>query len=121
MDGEPAIIMADSGGVIRIWNEGAEKLLGHRAIDAIGHKLDLIVPERYRSAHWSGFGGAMRRGTVKNEDLHGNLPLIRADGSEVHYPGRLVFLRDAFGNAVGAMGIFTANEDVETNGLMTVP
>ena len=63
----------------------------------------------------------MERGGAKNPDLHGNLPLIRSDGTESHYPGRLVFLRDAVGNAVGAMGIFTSNDDVATNGLMTVP
>ena len=117
----PAIIIADPAGVIRLWNDRAETLLGHRPSDAIGKKLDLIVPERYRSAHWNGFGAAMERGAVKNDDLHGNLPLLRADGSEAHYPGRLVLLRDALGNAVGAMGIFTSNEGVETNGLMTVP
>ena len=121
MDDSPAIIVADPGGVIRVWNEGAEQLLGHRASDAIGQKLDIIVPERYRSAHWNGFGGAMERRAVKNDDLHGNLPLIRSDGSEAHYPGRLVFLRDALGNAVGAMGIFSSNENVENNGLMTIP
>ena len=34
---------------------------------------------------------------------------------------RLVVLRHALGNAVGATGIFTSNEDIENNGLMTIP
>ena len=117
----PAMIVADRDGVIRLWSDGAERLLGHRAEDAIGQKLDLIVPARYRQAHWVGFSGAMERGEVKNPDLRGNLPLVRADGTEQHYPGRLVFLRDAMGNAFGAMGIFSSNEDLQSNGLMTLP
>ncbi len=117
----PAIIIADRDGVIRVWNEAAQRLLGHSASDAVGQTLDLIVPERYRAAHWAGFHSAIERGAAKNDGLRGNLPLLRSDGSEAHHPGRLVFLRDAFGGAVGAMGIFLPDEAVENNGLPTVP
>jgi nitrogen fixation/metabolism regulation signal transduction histidine kinase len=46
-----AVIFADRAGLIRIWNRGAEALFG----EAIGASLDIIVPEKFRSAHWSGF------------------------------------------------------------------
>jgi len=39
MDDSPAIIIADPRGVIRIWNEGAEKLLGHRADERDGSRM----------------------------------------------------------------------------------
>jgi len=40
-----AIIAADRCGVIRFWNPGAERIFGHRAADAMGCSLDLIIPE----------------------------------------------------------------------------
>ena len=50
-----AIIAADSDGIIRFWNPGAERIFGHAAADAIGHSLDLIIPERLRGRHWQGY------------------------------------------------------------------
>ena len=41
-----AIIAADREGIIRFWNPGAERIFGHVRDDAIGHSLDLIIPER---------------------------------------------------------------------------
>lgn len=117
----PAIIIADRNGVIRVWNDAAEQMFGHRANEAVGRTLDLIVPERYRAAHWAGFHSAIERRAAKNDGIRGNLPLLHSDGSEGHHPGRLVFLSDALGNAVGAMGIFLSNDAMENNGLPTVP
>ena len=51
-----AIVIADTDGVIRLWNEGAARLIGHSATDAVGQKLDLIVPPDFRAQHWNGFG-----------------------------------------------------------------
>ena len=57
-----ALIFADGEGVIRRWNPGAERIFGHAAADAIGQRLDLIVPERFRDAHWEAFGRAVSDG-----------------------------------------------------------
>jgi len=46
-----AIIIADTSGVIQLWNAGAAKLFGYPIKDAVGKKLDLVVPETLRSAH----------------------------------------------------------------------
>ena len=54
-----AIIFADRTGVIRLWNRGAETLFGYNSGEAVGHTLDLIVPEPYRTAHWDGFSRAV--------------------------------------------------------------
>lgn len=52
---EHAVVVADTSGAITHWNPGAEALFGHRAENAAGHSLDLIVPEPLPEAHWAGF------------------------------------------------------------------
>ena len=44
-----AIVIADQDGVIRVWSDGAARLIGHAAADAVGQKLDLIVPPDFRA------------------------------------------------------------------------
>jgi PAS domain-containing protein len=34
-------------GVIRVWNAGAEAIFGYPAQEGVGHRLDLIIPERH--------------------------------------------------------------------------
>jgi diguanylate cyclase (GGDEF)-like protein/PAS domain S-box-containing protein len=45
-----AIICSDADGVISIWNEAATALFGHSASEMTGRNLDLIIPERFRTA-----------------------------------------------------------------------
>ena len=59
-----ALVFADPSGRVRIWNSAAESLFGHRAADAIGQKMDLIIPPDYRARHWAGFRAAMAAGRL---------------------------------------------------------
>ena len=61
-----AVIFADRSGHIRIWNRGAEALFGFSAEETIGASLDIIVPERFRTAHWSGFHKAIESGRTRH-------------------------------------------------------
>src|SRR5438445_4552297 len=40
-----AVVYSDREGIIRLWNRSAETIFGHRREDALGHTLDLIIPE----------------------------------------------------------------------------
>src|SRR5689334_2190644 len=62
-----AVIFADPDGVIRIWNAAAVRIFGFAAEEALGESLDLIIPDRLRSAHWTGFHRAMQSGTRRLE------------------------------------------------------
>jgi PAS domain S-box-containing protein len=57
-----AIIAADTDGKIRLWNPAAERMFGFTAEEALGHALDLIIPERWRTRHWEGYRRVMRTG-----------------------------------------------------------
>jgi PAS domain S-box-containing protein len=106
MTSATAIVVADTSGTITSWNEGAEVLLGHRAADALGRSLDLIVPEAYREAHWTAFRRAMATVECRLDRAATNLPVVHADGGERVLPARFVFLTDARDQPVGAMAIF---------------
>lgn len=60
-----ALIYADREGVIREWNAAAERLFEFERSAAVGQSLDLIIPERLRQAHWTGFDRAMRLGATR--------------------------------------------------------
>lgn len=101
-----AIITADTDGSITHWNDGAERLFGHRAAHAVGQRLDLVVPEHLREAHWAGFRRAMEQPAVK--DMAADLPVLCADGEVRTYAGRLLVLCDGLGTALGAMAIYAS-------------
>ena len=57
-----ALIFADENGIIRLWNGGAQALFGFTATEAIGQRLDLIIPERLRERNGMATGGLWQRG-----------------------------------------------------------
>jgi PAS domain S-box-containing protein len=103
-----AIVIADRDGVIRLWSEGAEKLLGHSAAEAVGQKLDLIVPHEFRAQHWTGFGKVMGGGPVGSAGQFFDLPVQCRCGETKTLRGQLHVLRNESSGAIGAMAIFTA-------------
>jgi PAS domain S-box-containing protein len=49
-----AIISADHEGHIISWNKAATNILGYPEEEALGRRLELIIPERYHDAHRQG-------------------------------------------------------------------
>ncbi|MGD9935282.1 MAG: PAS domain S-box protein [Dehalococcoidia bacterium] len=97
-----AVIFADSEGTIRTWNAAAERIFGFSAADALGQNLDIIIPERFRPAHWTGFERAM--GEAKTKYVGQSLPTraLRADGTQFYVElGFAIVVTD--GKAVGAL------------------
>lgn len=50
-----AVITSDKAGYVTFWNAEAERLWGYRAEDILGKPLTLLMPERFRSPHTTGF------------------------------------------------------------------
>ncbi|QIK67529.1 PAS domain S-box protein [Nocardioides sp. HDW12B] len=102
---EQAVVVTDTDGVIVYWSPGAEALLGWAADDALGRRVDLVIPPRFHASHWAGFERAMSDPQIK--DMAADLPLLCADGSERHLAGRLLALPDGLGSAAGAVAVYT--------------
>lgn len=96
------LVVVDRHGVICSWSEGAARLTGHRAAEAIGCELDLIVPAEYLDRHRAGFQAAMASGSARLEGKGANIPIRCADGVVRRWPGRFTLLRDAYGRPAGA-------------------
>ena len=78
-----AIIATDDQGFICFWNPGAERIFGYTSGEAIGHSLNLIIPERLRQRYWEGFRHTIDSGKSRYGD--GDLlsvPAIRKDESQ---------------------------------------
>jgi PAS domain S-box-containing protein len=73
----------DSAGVVVAWNKSAEEIFGWPASKAIGRPLaELIVPERYRSAHERGLKRFLETGKGPLLDKHVELLAVHRDGHE---------------------------------------
>lgn len=78
-----AMVMADREGQIVLVNAQTEKLFGYRRDELVGHSVDVLVPERFRSAHPEFrrmfYGNLTSRPMGTGRDLFA----LRKDGSEV--------------------------------------
>ena len=103
-----SVIVADREGRITLWNHASEALFGFSAAEAVGQSLDLIVPERLRDAHWSGFDRSLASGTTK---YAGQVMTTRAN----HKDGRRLYVEFSFGilkDEVGAVtGVVAVGRD----------
>ena len=101
-----AIICADRSGVIIRWNNASAALFGFSAEEALGQKVDLIIPEHLRAPHWNAFDAAMAKGATK---LQGRATLTRA----LHKSGRRLYVEMSFavvkgdgeGDVIGAVAV----------------
>ena len=103
-----AIIIADANGVIQLWSAGAADLFGYAVKDAVGRKLDLVVPEAFRNAQWAGFGHAMSTGSANGEGTFFDAPVLCSSGETKTFRGQLHVLRNEEKKAIGAMAIFNS-------------
>jgi PAS domain S-box-containing protein len=89
-----AVIYADRSGIIVRWNSASAVLFGYSAAEAVGQRLDLIVPEHLRDQHWRGFDAATATGRMK---LEGRPTLTRS----MHKSGRKIYVELSFGLVKG--------------------
>src|SRR5829696_3532073 len=75
-----AIIAVGKDGKIILWNPAAQRVFGFTAADAVGQSLDLIIPERFRERHWSGFHQVMLTGQTRYGADVLRVPALHKDG-----------------------------------------
>lgn len=101
-----AIVGTDRDGIIRFWNPGAARIFGFSAEEAIGHSLDLIIPENLRARHWEGFRQVMATGRSRYGE--GDLlavPGLTKQGTRISLEFTISMLRDLGGGVVGVVSI----------------
>jgi PAS domain S-box-containing protein len=101
-----AIVAADREGTIRFWNPGAERIFGFAGHEAIGRSLDIIIPEKLRARHWTGYRQVMASG----ESRYGQgdilaVPGLKKDGTRISLEFTIVPLKDNQGRMSGMAAI----------------
>jgi PAS domain S-box-containing protein len=101
-----AVVATDREGIIQVWNPGAERIFGHRADEALGQSLDLIIPERLRARHWEGF----RHVVATGESHYGegdllSVPGISKDGHRISLEFTVVPLKEGQGQMQGIAAV----------------
>ena len=100
-----AIVFADRDGVIWLWNAGAEAMFGYGVDEAVGQTLDLIIPERLRARHWTGFNNTMATGVTRYARQVLAVPAIRKDGTSISVEFTVALLHEPSGALVGITAI----------------
>jgi PAS domain S-box-containing protein len=100
-----AIICADSEGKIVLWNAAAERMFGFSAEEAIGRTLDLIIPDKLRERHWTGYHEVMRTGTTRYATELLAVPAIRKDGARISLEFSVALLRGEDGQPSGVAAV----------------
>ena len=96
-------ITSDREGVIRQWGREAENVFGYTPDEAIGRKVDLIIPTVLQGRHWRGFDKAIETGGMKRPGKTLKIPAVHKDGTIIPFRGSLVLKHAADGKVDGAV------------------
>jgi len=101
-DSPDAIIYADAEGRIRFWNTACERIFGYTATEAVGRSLDIIIPEKLRASHWTGYAEVMRTGQTRygsGDQLA--VQAVRKDGKTISVAFGILPINDDTGHVTG--------------------
>ena len=100
-----ALIFADRDGCIRVWNPGAEAIFGYTEGEALGRRLDLIIPERFRAAHWTAFDQAVATGQTKYGRKALTTKSMTKDGADLYLDLSFALVTGEAGEVLGAVAM----------------
>jgi PAS domain S-box-containing protein len=100
-----AVIFADREGRIRLWNRGAQLVFGYAAAEVEGERLDIIIPERLRRAHWEAFDRSVETGCMKHVDRVLTTRSVHKNGAKLYVDLSFGLVKDERGVVLGAFAI----------------
>lgn len=98
-----AVIFIDREGRIKYWNAAAEIIFGIPVEEAIGSHLDIIIPEKFRKAHWNGFDNALLAKQTKHKGRPLATKAIHGDGHTIYVEMSFAIIVNEEGESEGAL------------------
>ena len=98
---EDAIISKDLDGIVKSWNEAAERLFGFSAAEAIGQHISLLIPEDRLDEE----PGIIERIRLGERIDHYETIRRKKDGTQIHVSLTISPVKDMRGRIVGASKI----------------
>ena len=95
-----AIVISDASGAITLWNPAAERMFGFTPEEALGKSLDIIIPERLRGRHWTGYEKTMATGETRYGHDVLRVPAVHKDGRALSIAFTVALLHSAGPDAV---------------------
>jgi PAS domain S-box-containing protein len=89
----PQTIVADRHGVITRWGAACAQMFGYSGEEALGQRVDLIIPPVLQARHWRGFERAVDTGTLKRTGKTLKVPAIHKSGAVLAIEGALTLER----------------------------
>lgn len=106
------MIVADRDGVILEWNDAAAAIFGYSATQAIGQKIDLVVPEEERADHWRGYQRVFATNLINYSPDHIlDVEGVRQDGTRVPLDAMLRPVYDKAGHIVAIAALVCEQPD----------
>ena len=99
------VVISDGAGTIIYWNPSAERIFGFTELEAVGHNLDLIVPERLRQRHNEGYDHSMETGTTRYGDKLLTVPALHKSGKPISIAFTVTMLFDENHKACGVAAV----------------
>jgi len=100
-----AVVVCDRAGAVIFWNPAAEHLFGHSQAEALGQRMDMIVPERLRKRHWEGYEKSMATGTTKYGHDVLRVPAVDKAGRSMSIAFTVCMLYDAAGQVTACASV----------------
>lgn len=98
-----AMVFVDAAGIIRVWNSAAERIFGFSQSAALGASVNIIIPERFREAHWGGFRRAIVERSTKYQGQVLATRSMRADGTRIYVELSFAVILGAESEVLGAL------------------
>ena len=86
-------------------NGGAEAVFGYAADEVLGRRLDVLIPERFRSVHWRAFDEAIETGQQKCGRESMTTRSVHKNGSDLYVELSLALVNDGAGGVLGAVAM----------------
>ena len=100
-----AIVVTDKAGRVILWNPGAVRMFGFSEAEALGQRMDMIIPERLRKRHWEGYDKTMETGITKyGHDLL-RVPAVDKAGRSMSIAFTVCLLHDAAGQLAACASV----------------
>jgi PAS domain S-box-containing protein len=81
-------------------------MFGFAEAEALGHSLDIIIPDGLRSRHWQGYQATMETGHSRYGEGHLlSVPAIRKDGTRISVEFTIVPFTGDAGEMIGIAAI----------------
>lgn len=100
-----AVIISDRDENILFWNASAQRIFGYSEEDALGKKLSIITPERFRERHSKGYFHTMETGKTRYGHTLLRVPAVHQDGRSISIAFSVTLIFDDQDQAVAIAAI----------------